>query len=104
VNNAAHDPVDALLIGGVGVGAVVAAAPSLEVDDRKQREAGIGQHEKVAHRLRRRHCSLVVSQVVEIRDQPEHEHRAEDRPDRLGPRRRQQLGALRRKKRPCGKQ
>ena len=82
VDQAAQHPLHAGLVEAQRVVVVGAALQRLVVDDREQREADIRKHEEVrtapADAERRR----PVLQVVEVDDQPEHEHRAEDRPER----------------------
>ena len=52
LQQATPDPLDADLIDRVPLGVVVVAAELLEVDDRKERKADVGQQEEVAERLR----------------------------------------------------
>src|SRR5215472_1633968 len=82
----ASDPIDADLIGLERVLIEVIASKRLVIDDGKQREARIGKHEKVRQRAPRRRRLGFMTQVVHVYDEAEHEHRAQNRPDRLGPR------------------
>src|SRR3546814_18512435 len=78
-----------LLIDPVLVNVVVAAPEALVVNHGEHRKADIRQHKEVADAASE--GSLFLPHIVKVDDQAEHEHRSQDRPDRLRPRPRNPL-------------
>src|SRR6185295_10392351 len=85
VKDTSGHPINTDLVDTVGIIIVIIATESLVIDYWKERKTDVRQHEKVRQRLRHRRRGLVVTNLVEIQNEPEHEHGTEDGPDRFGP-------------------
>src|SRR6266550_1416550 len=86
--DATHHPTDADLVDPVGVVVVVVSTKRLEVDDGEKHETDVRQKKEVRERAPWRHRTAVVTQVVHVDDQPEHEHGGQNWKYGRGPRRR----------------
>ena len=79
----AENPTHALLVGLKGVAVVVGAAKGLIIHDREDGETDVRQEKEIGEPLPDRGAFLLVAQIIEVNDQPKHEHRSEDRQDNV---------------------
>src|SRR5271166_4661315 len=81
VSGAAEDPPDPLLRYWMDVSLEVTSAQGLKIDDGKEEKVVVRQYEEIAEKIFEAGGAGLVLDVVKVNDHPEHEHRAQDRPE-----------------------
>src|SRR5271166_5114411 len=81
VSGAAEDPPDPLLRNWMDVSLQVTPAQGLKVDDGKEKKIVVRQDKEIAEKIFEAGRAGLVLDVVKVNDHPEHEHRAQDRPE-----------------------